>query len=89
VDEFTRECLAIEVAHSIPSLRVVEVLERLREERGLPAVLISDNGSEITKGVTSPLRIAPPRPAVQPRTGSSPTFQRECEAMRPFRHSPQ
>ena len=48
VDEFTRECLAIEVAHSIPSLRVIEVLERLREERGLPAILISDNGSEFT-----------------------------------------
>jgi putative transposase len=48
VDEFNRECLAIDVAHSIPSVRVIEVLEQLREERGLPAVLISDNGSEFT-----------------------------------------
>ena len=48
LDEFTRESLAIEVAHSIPSLRVVQVLELLREERGLPDVLISDNGSEFT-----------------------------------------
>jgi putative transposase len=48
LDEFTRECLEIRAAHSIPSLSVIEVMERLREERGLPAVLISDNGSEFT-----------------------------------------
>lgn len=48
VDEFTRECLAIHVAHSIPSVAVIEVLEWLREERGLPEVLVSDNGSEFT-----------------------------------------
>ena len=50
VDEFTRECLAIEVAHSIPSVRVIEVLERLRGERGLPDVIVTDNGSEFTSG---------------------------------------
>lgn len=48
IDEFTRECLAIEVAHSIPAAGVVEVLERLREERGLPEVIVTDNGSEFT-----------------------------------------
>jgi putative transposase len=48
VDEFTRECLAAHVAHSIPSVAVIDVLEQLREERGLPAVLVSDNGSEFT-----------------------------------------
>ena len=48
VDEFSREALAIEVAHSIPSVRVIEVLEQLREERGLPGVIITDNGSEFT-----------------------------------------
>lgn len=48
VDEFSREALAIQVAHSIPSLGVIEVLERLREERGLPPVIITDNGSEFT-----------------------------------------
>ncbi|HEX7117438.1 MAG TPA: IS3 family transposase [Longimicrobiales bacterium] len=36
VDEFSRECLAIHVAHSIPAVRVIEVLEQLRAERGLP-----------------------------------------------------
>ena len=48
VDEFSREALAIHVAHSIPSLGVIEALERLREERGLPPVIITDNGSEFT-----------------------------------------
>lgn len=48
IDEFTRECLAIEVSHSIPAAGVIEVLERLREERGLPEVIVTDNGSEFT-----------------------------------------
>lgn len=46
VDEFSRECLAIHVAHSIPAVRVIEVLEQLRTKRGLPEVVITDNGSE-------------------------------------------
>jgi putative transposase len=48
VDEFSRECVAIYPSNSIPSVRVVEVLERLREERGLPEVIVTDNGSEFT-----------------------------------------
>lgn len=48
VDEFSREALAVHVAHSIPSVGVIEVLEQLREERGLPGVIITDNGSEFT-----------------------------------------
>jgi putative transposase len=48
VDEFSRECLAIYPSHSIPAVRVIEVLERLREERGLPEVIVTDNGSEFT-----------------------------------------
>ena len=46
LDEFTRECLAIHVAHSIPAAGVIEVMERLKESRGLPDVIITDNGSE-------------------------------------------
>lgn len=45
VDEFTRECLAIEVATSFPSRRVIRVLERLFP-RGAPRFLRSDNGPE-------------------------------------------
>ena len=48
VDEFSRECLALEVSHSLPAVRVIEVLERLRDIRGLPDVIIVDNGSEFT-----------------------------------------
>jgi putative transposase len=46
VDDFNRECLAAEVDTSIPGTRVVRVLERLREERGLPQILVTDNGPE-------------------------------------------
>ncbi len=48
IDEFNRESLAIHVAHSIPAAGVIKVLERLREERGLPNVIVTDNGSEFT-----------------------------------------
>lgn len=46
LDEHTRESLDIHVAHSIPAQGVIEVLERLRETRGLPATIVTDNGSE-------------------------------------------
>lgn len=46
LDEFSREALAIHVAHSIPAVTVIAVLEQLRRERGLPTVLMTDNGSE-------------------------------------------
>jgi hypothetical protein len=46
VDDFTRECVAIEVDRSLPGARVVRVLERLAETIGLPQVLVSDNGPE-------------------------------------------
>ena len=48
VDDFTRECLAIEVDTSLPGVRVARVLERLAVERGVPATIISDNGPEFT-----------------------------------------
>lgn len=46
VDEYTRECLAIETARSINSADVRCVLERVCRERGYPEALRSDNGSE-------------------------------------------
>lgn len=46
VDEYTRECLAIDVARGIRSGRVIEVLSRLVSERGMPTHLRSDNGPE-------------------------------------------
>lgn len=47
IDEGTRECLAIEVDTSLPAGRVVRVLERLKEERGLPKQIRVDNGPEL------------------------------------------
>ena len=46
VDDFTRECPAIEVDHSLPGERVARTLERLSEERGLPSTIVCDNGPE-------------------------------------------
>lgn len=46
VDEFTRECLAIDVAGSIRSGRVIEVLSQLVSVHGTPRYLRSDNGPE-------------------------------------------
>jgi putative transposase len=46
VDEFTHECLAIDVAGSIRSKRLIEVLSRLVSLHGAPLFLRSDNGPE-------------------------------------------
>lgn len=46
VDEYTRECLAIEVNRSITSEGVAQVLSRLMGERGEPGYIRSDNGPE-------------------------------------------
>lgn len=46
VDEFTRECLALEAATSIKAPRVRSVLASLFKERGEPKFLRSDNGPE-------------------------------------------
>ena len=47
VDDFSRECPAIEVDTSLPGARVVRVLDRLAETRGLPKEIIVDNGPEM------------------------------------------
>jgi len=46
VDEFTHECLAIDVAGSIRSRRVIDELARLISLHGAPAYLRSDSGPE-------------------------------------------
>ena len=46
VDEWTRECLAIDVAGGIRSRRVIEVLAQLVSVHGAPRYLRSDNGPE-------------------------------------------
>jgi putative transposase len=46
IDEWTRECLAIDVQGSIRAKRVIEVLGRLVSLHGAPLHLRSDNGPE-------------------------------------------
>lgn len=49
VDDFTRECLAIEVDRSLPGTRVVQVSRRLESGRGLLAAITVDHGPEFKK----------------------------------------
>ena len=48
VDEYTRECLAIEVGASLRSQDVILALSRLMRLYGKPAFVRSDNGAEFT-----------------------------------------
>lgn len=47
-DDFSRENLALKAALSFGGRRVVEVLDRLREEGWMPKVIVCDNGPEFT-----------------------------------------
>jgi len=46
LDDFNRESLAVEVDTSLPSLRVLRVLDRLIHERSTPSIIRVDNGPE-------------------------------------------
>lgn len=48
IDEFTRECLAIDVARNLNHDDVLERLSWLMATRGVPQHIRSDNGSEFT-----------------------------------------
>jgi putative transposase len=54
VEDFTRACLAIEIDTSLGGRRVVQVLQRLIEARGRPAMVITDNGPEFISRVLDP-----------------------------------
>jgi len=45
-DEYTRECLALEVERHITSLELIETLRYVFEVRGVPSHIRSDNGPE-------------------------------------------
>jgi putative transposase len=47
-DQFTREGLFAEVDTSFPGCRVARALDWLVAERGKPAMIVSDNGTELT-----------------------------------------
>jgi putative transposase len=46
IDEYTRECLALEVGHGLTAERVIEVLSELLAVRCVPRHVRSDNGPE-------------------------------------------
>lgn len=46
IDDFNREILAIEADTSLPTQRLLRILEQLKETRGLPEMIRVDNGPE-------------------------------------------
>jgi transposase InsO family protein len=48
IDEFSRKCLAIRVAHNLKSDDVLIILSELFLQEGIPDYIRSDNGSEFT-----------------------------------------
>ena len=48
IDDYSRECLACIVDTSLSGWRVVRELAAIAERRGLPCMVVSDNGTELT-----------------------------------------
>jgi putative transposase len=48
VDDFSRECLTLVADTSLSGLRVTRELDALIRQRGKPATVVSDNGTELT-----------------------------------------
>lgn len=53
VDDFTRECVAIEVDRSLPGLRVTRMLDRLHATVGLPQTIVVDTTGRSLRGAGS------------------------------------
>jgi putative transposase len=96
IDEYTRECLAIDVAGSLRSQRVIEVLARLVSVHGAPKYLRSDNGPEFVssailkwlskENITTAL-IEPGKPWLNGMNESfNGKFRDECLSMEWFRN---
>jgi len=94
IDEFTKESLHIDVAGSIRSKRVIQILEQLIKERGTPLVLRSNRGPEFvsvallklaTKSGLRNLLIKPGKPWQNGTNESfNGKFRDECLAMNWF-----
>ena len=99
VDEFTREALAIDVAGSIRSGRVIDVLARLVSTHGAPRFLRSDNGPEfVSRSIlkwltTTGIQTAHIDPGKPWQNGSNESFngkfRDECLGMEWFRSRPE
>jgi putative transposase len=46
IDDFSRECLTIDVDFTLPTQRVIRSLKRIIEWRGKPSAIRCDNGPE-------------------------------------------
>ncbi len=96
IDEFTRECLAIDVAGSLRSGRVIEVLSKLISVRGAPKYLRSDNGPEFVSRTVlqwlqeAGIETAPIDPGKPWQNGSNESFngkfRDECLGMQWFKN---
>ena len=58
IDDFNREALAIEIDTSLPAIRVIRVLERLKQTRRLPSYIRLDNGPELISKILENWAIA-------------------------------
>lgn len=95
VDEWTRESLAIDVAGSIRSGRVIEVLSRLITLHGAPRYLRSDNGPEFVSAAVlqwladNNINAAPIAPGKPWQNGTDESFngrfRDECLSLEWFR----
>ena len=96
IDEYTRECLAIDVAGSIRSSRVIDVLSRLISQHGAPRYIRSDNGPEFVSAallawaVSQQIETAFIDPGKPWQNGTNESFngkfRDECLAMEWFRN---
>lgn len=96
VDEYTRECLAIDVNGSIRSSHVIDVLSKLMWVHGVPRYLRSDNGPEFVSkallewAVNESLQLALIDPGKPWQNGTNESFngkfRDECLSMEWFRN---
>ncbi len=96
VDEYTRECLAIEIAGSIRSKNVIETLSRLMSIHGVPRYVRSDNGPEFVSNALlewakeSRLEVVLIEPGKPWQNGTNESFngkfRDECLSMEWFRN---
>jgi len=96
VDEYTRECLAIDVGSTIRSSRVIDILSRLMRVHGVPHYLRSDNGPEFVStallewATNASLQLALIEPGKPWQNGTNESFngkfRDECLSMEWFRN---
>lgn len=96
IDEYTRECLAIDVNGTIRSARVIDVLSKLMRIHGVPRYLRSDNGPEFVSkallkwAANESLQVALIEPGKPWQNGANESFngkfRDECLSMEWFRN---